>query len=105
MGIIETALAVAIGVPIYDYISATGSAANFTSFDYQYWPPSNLRWLGIATLAVGMFITFALVHPPEPDSRIWVIAPGSLGVLFHGCAILADMFRQKRVAMNDQIDR
>jgi hypothetical protein len=100
MGLIETALGVAVGVPIYDWLFVTGSAAKFASFDYQYWPPSNLRWAGIAVLASGMFITFALMHPPEPDSRIWVILPGSFGLIFHCCVTIADLFRQKRVAMN-----
>ena len=104
MGLIETALAVAIGVPIYDYMSVTGSAAKFTSFDYQYWPPSNLRWVGIAALAAGVFSTFAIMHPPEPDSRIWVILPASLGLIFHGCVTIADMLRQKRAALNDPTD-
>ncbi len=104
MGLLETALAVAIGVPIYDYISVTGSAAKFSSFDYQYWPPSNLRWVGIAALAGGILVTFALMHPPEPDSRIWVILPGSLGLVLHGCITIVDMFRQKRVAMSDPDD-
>ncbi len=104
MGLLETALAVAIGVPIYDWMSVTGSAAKFTSFDYQYWPPSRLRWIGIAVLAGGVFITFALMHPPEPDSRIWVILPGSFGFIFHGGVTIADLYRQKRAAINDPND-
>jgi purine-cytosine permease-like protein len=104
MGLIETALAVAIGVSIYDYMSVKGSAAKFASFNYQYWPPSNFRWVGVVALAAGVFITFALMHAPGPDNRIWVILPGSLGLIFHGCVTIADMFRQKRVAKNDRTD-
>ncbi len=104
MGLIEALLGVAIGVPLYDYLSVTGSAAKFTDFDYQYWPPSRLRWLGITALAGGGFITLALMNPPEPDSRLWAIAPGSFGIIFHGCVTVVDIFRQRRVARKDPND-
>jgi uncharacterized membrane protein HdeD (DUF308 family) len=101
MDLIETAFFVVIGVALYDWLSVTGAAARFTSFDYQYSPISSPRWIGIAMLAAGMFVTFALMNPPEPPGRLWIMLPGLFGLLFHGCLTISDFLHQKSIAISD----
>ena len=101
MSLMEATLGTAIGVPVYDYLSVTGSAARFTSFEYRYWPPSKLRWSAIGLLAAGVFVTLAIMRAPEPDDRFWVIVPALVGLAVHWWVSVIDMFRQRRAAVRN----
>ena len=99
------ALTLAIGVLLYDYFSVTSTASKFISFDYRYWPLSQIRCFAIATLAIGVSIGFAIMNPPETDGCLWTIVPSCLGLLAHGYLSAIDMFRQKSKANAESEDR
>lgn len=98
MNLSNAALITAVGAPLYDWSSVTGSAALMTSFEYRYWPPSRVRLVGFCVLTLGLFVTLLLMKPPEPDSRMWVIVPGVVGLSTHGATSIVDIFGQRRRA-------
>lgn len=87
-----------IGVPTYDWLMVTGSAARFTSFDYRYWPPTRLRVTSVIVLSLACLVTFSLMHPPEPDDRLWLLLPAIIALCFHGAVAVIDMSRQRNAA-------
>ncbi|NBW76555.1 MAG: hypothetical protein EBR34_12265 [Sphingomonadaceae bacterium] len=105
MEIATDAMTLAIGFPFWDYLFVTSVASKFVSFDYRYWPLSQIRCFAIVTLAIGVSISLAIMHPPETDGRLWIIVPACLGLLAHGCLSVIDIFRQKSKADTENDDR
>jgi hypothetical protein len=97
MALAETLGAVIFGVPLYDWLLITGSAAKIPSFEYHYWPLTNWRIASVAILGVGTFFTFLLVNPPEGDGGLWKLAPAFMAMAIHGGVAISDIFRQRRL--------
>jgi hypothetical protein len=93
----ETLPAIAIGIPLFDWLSVTGPAARMTSFDYAYWPLSKLRIASVALLAAGLLITLTITHPP--DDNLWKLLPAGIGLVIHAVVGWLDVLRQKRRAL------
>ena len=99
MGVFESLIAALLGTALYDWLSVTGSAAKFTSFDYAYLPLSRARQLSLLLLAlVGFYFCFTL-NPENPPITPPVLC--AMAVAFHCWIAIRDMFAQRRRARSD----
>jgi len=79
----------------YDYLSVTGSAARFTSFDYRYLPLSKLRLATIGALAAAMFFAFLTYRPEHPPVLPLIL--GAVALVVHGTVSVLNIFAQRAV--------
>lgn len=102
MTIFESVAVAVIGAGLYDWLGVTGSAARFTSFNYDYLPLSVPRWVSLVLLG-GAGLYFCLtINPDQPP----VMPPALLGlaIAIHGWIAVRDMFLQRRKAQFDAHD-
>lgn len=102
MGVFESLIAALIGTASYDWLSVTGSAARFTSFDYAYLPLSRARLLSLLLLALAGFYLCFTINPENPP----IIPPilCAIAIAFHAWIAIGDMFAQRRRARSDEQD-
>ena len=95
----EALVAALVGVPAYDWLMVTSSAARMPSFDYRYWPMSRWRIATITLLAAGIFFTILFMKPPESARHLWILLPAGVALLLHGGIAMIDIFAQRRLAV------
>lgn len=79
----------------YDYLSVTGRAARFTSFDYRYLPLSKLRLMTIAMLVAAALYGFLSYQPQNPPVLPLIL--GAIALVTHGLVGMLDIFAQRRI--------
>jgi hypothetical protein len=94
MNILGSVATAVIGVPLYDWLSVTGSAAKATSFDYRYLPLSKMRIVSIVCLSAAMFYFCATINPDNPAPLPIILVVGALAA--HSVISLIDFFAQRR---------
>lgn len=102
MNFFESVAAAVIGTGLYDWLGVTGSAARFTSFDYDYLPLSLPRWVSLVLLgAAGLYFCLT-INPDQPPIAPLVLL--GLAIFVHCAIAVRDMFAQRRRAQFD-VDR
>jgi uncharacterized RDD family membrane protein YckC len=96
MNIIESVAATVIGTGLYDWLVVTGSAARFTSFNYDYLPLSLPRWASLVLLGAAGFYFCMTINPDQPPIVPLVLL--GLAIVIHGSIAVQNMFAQRRRA-------
>jgi hypothetical protein len=94
MDILESVATAVIGVALFDWLSVTGAASKFISFDYRYFPLSKMRIISVMCLSAATFYFCITIDPANPPLFPIILVLAALSV--HLSVSLIDLFAQRR---------
>ena len=84
------ALCVAV---VFDWLFVTRLGADFSDFDYRYWPFSGVRWLGLGALTSAAIYMWAITGTNE---SLWALVPFAVLLMAYIATAIVDLGNQRR---------